>query len=168
LGGDYAVIWDAILLGCLGRLSGRVQASDRIYRGSRDQQQKSGVEIMWPFISHEGCSSEEAQQQVVVFVILATVGMLLTLFLSGCVNRNAMDDNKCKSYGAQRGTPAYTQCRMQLEAEFQRGNDALIAAGAGMMTQQPTLPPPPAPGSLIMQPQRPVNCWNLGSYVRCN
>ncbi len=61
------------------------------------------------------------------------MGRLLVMFvavaLSGCVTAQErqqqlaqqlaeMEDAKCKSYGAAPGTPAYIQCRTQLDASL--------------------------------------------------
>jgi hypothetical protein len=36
--------------------------------------------------------------------------------LAGCVDVAKVDDDKCQSYGAKPGEPAYVQCRAQLDA----------------------------------------------------
>ena len=43
--------------------------------------------------------------------------LLLAMSLGGCAAQNAAyDDGKCKGYGATTGSPAYVQCRAQLDA----------------------------------------------------
>jgi starvation-inducible outer membrane lipoprotein len=49
--------------------------------------------------------------------------LCLALLLTGCVSAQerlrqnaAIDDSKCRSYGAEVGTPAYVRCRTQLAA----------------------------------------------------
>jgi len=51
----------------------------------------------------------------------ATRGFIVAIAfaLAGCTStaeRAAYDDGKCKSYGATRGSAAYTNCRAQLDA----------------------------------------------------
>ena len=44
--------------------------------------------------------------------------VLGALLLAGCQTteeRFAKDDAQCQSYGVAKGTPAYTQCRMQID-----------------------------------------------------
>jgi hypothetical protein len=52
--------------------------------------------------------------------------------LSGCAATRAelaaADDEKCRGYGAQPATPAYVQCRTQLDAT--RATAGAIIAGA--------------------------------------
>lgn len=46
------------------------------------------------------------------------VVVLLTWALAGCVTseqRIAQDDQQCLSYGVQKGSPEYVQCRMKLD-----------------------------------------------------
>ncbi len=71
------------------------------------------------------------------------------LGLSGCVTDKEMqfrlaqqDDVKCQSYGAKPGTPAYVQCRTQLDAAKTQA-DATIAAAPVYV------PPPPV---VVMRP----------------
>lgn len=58
----------------------------------------------------------------------------IAIGLTGCVTAEerarqlaAIDDGKCRSYGAQPGAPAYVQCRTQLDATRTQA-DATIAA----------------------------------------
>lgn len=57
--------------------------------------------------------------------------LLFALGLSACgasrAELAARDDEKCKSYGAQPGTPAYVQCRTQLDTTRTTAR-AIIAA----------------------------------------
>lgn len=66
--------------------------------------------------------------------IIAFVFMLL---LTGCMSKeermaaaNAKDDQHCLSYGAQKGTDAYVNCRAQLEASRRQADAAVSAARA--------------------------------------
>ena len=59
-----------------------------------------------------------------------------------------LDDSKCQGYGAQPGTPAYVQCRAQLDAA-RTGAIATMAAAPATPVYTPTpvvvppmLPPP--------------------------
>ena len=55
---------------------------------------------------------------------------VLAALLSGCATRAelaAADDEKCRSYGAQPGTPAYVGCRTQLDSTRTTAR-AIIAA----------------------------------------
>src|SRR5260370_38496918 len=80
-----------------------------------------------------------------------------TAFLSGCAATRAelaaVDDEKCRSYGAQPGTPPYTQCRMQLDttrtmagAQLDAARTtaaAIIAAAPEPAFTAPQMAPPP-------------------------
>lgn len=83
---------------------------------------------------------------------------LLLLLLTGCLGEeeriaaaNAKDDQQCLSYGAQKGTDAYVNCRAQLEAARRQADGALVAA---------------------RNAERPRNCTNTGGYgggsIICN
>src|SRR5712672_2863202 len=77
--------------------------------------------------------------------------------LSGCAATHAelaaVDDEKCRSYGAQPGTPAYAQCRMQLDttrtmatAQLDAARTtagAITAASPGPVSTAPQMGPPP-------------------------
>jgi len=57
----------------------------------------------------------------------------LTALLSGCATRAelaAADDEKCRSYGAQPGAPAYVQCRTQLDTTRTAADATRAVAGA--------------------------------------
>jgi len=81
-----------------------------------------------------------------------------TALLSGCAATRAelaaVDDEKCRSYGAPPGTPAYVQCRMQLDTSrtaAQAQLDAarttagaiILAAPDPVFTAPQMAPPPP-------------------------
>lgn len=54
--------------------------------------------------------------------------ILVFLALSGCAAQFAAnDDAKCTSYGAAAGTPAYAQCRAQLDAARTQSTATAIA-----------------------------------------
>ena len=57
------------------------------------------------------------------------IALIAILSLAGCKTLQeaeiAQDDAKCASYGAPKGSPAYVQCRMELDRN--RSNE--IAAG---------------------------------------
>jgi hypothetical protein len=79
-----------------------------------------------------------------LFAVLA-----LAVTCAGCTTdaeRAAYDDAKCKSYGATRGTAAYTNCRAQLDAAR---TQAAAAIAAQPVVQSPPIrviaPPPPIP-----------------------
>lgn len=69
---------------------------------------------------------------------------------------NNSDDSTCRSYGLQFGTPAYAQCRQNIEA--QRSANARAAA---LIASQANRPPP--------QPAPVVNtsCQNFGTTINC-
>ncbi|MBR1170556.1 hypothetical protein [Bradyrhizobium liaoningense] len=86
------------------------------------------------------------------------IAFLFLLLLSGCMSKeermaaaNAKDDQQCLSYGAQKGTDAYVNCRAQLEASRRQADAALSAAS---------------------EASRPRNCINTGGYgggtIICN
>jgi hypothetical protein len=91
-------------------------------------------------------------------IVLAAAG------LSGCMSDAevqahlaAIDNGKCKSYGARFGTPAYTQCRAQLDAARTQAVAAFASAPQPTYTPMtitgPPLPPvfaPPAAPPPIM------------------
>jgi hypothetical protein len=84
------------------------------------------------------------------------VAIMLAASLAGCMSEAerkarfaAIDDGKCQGYGAQPGTPAYVQCRAQLDAAR---TQAQATAAAGMAavptpvyTPAPIIVPPPMP-----------------------
>ena len=79
-----------------------------------------------------------------LFAVLA-----LAVICAGCTSaaeRAAIDDGKCKSYGAVRGTAAYTTCRAQLDAARTQAEAAIAAQP---VVQSPPIrviaPPPPIP-----------------------
>jgi hypothetical protein len=74
---------------------------------------------------------------------------------SGVALNNA-DDTTCRSYGLQFGTPAYAQCRQNIEA--QRSADARAAA---LIASQAS-PPPPQPSPTIN-----TNCQHYGTMTNC-
>lgn len=55
----------------------------------------------------------------------------------------SVDDSKCKSYGAGSGTPAYTQCRAQLDAARTQALATMAAAPPPVYTPQPIVVVPP-------------------------
>jgi hypothetical protein len=80
--------------------------------------------------------------------MLAAIGaaLLLAALLSGCVTAEEqarIDDSKCQGYGAQLGSPAYIQCRAQLDAAK---TQAKAVADATPMPPSMSLPrPTPSP-----------------------
>lgn len=71
----------------------------------------------------------------------------------------AKDDQECRSYGAQPGSPAYVQCRAT-RASAHETADAVQAAA----------PPPPAPPPIpeASYPSRgPVHCTTTGRFTNC-
>jgi hypothetical protein len=55
----------------------------------------------------------------------------LAAVLCGCASRAeiaAADDEKCRSYGAQPGAPAYVQCRAQLDAARTQARATIAAS----------------------------------------
>jgi hypothetical protein len=49
--------------------------------------------------------------------------MLMSTILTACAAQFAkIDDSKCQSYGARTGTPAYVQCRAQMDAARTQSN----------------------------------------------
>jgi hypothetical protein len=78
--------------------------------------------------------------------------LLVALSLAGCITAeeqvaqyrakaNAEDNQKCLSYGAQPGSPAYVQCRAQLDSARTQA-DATVAAAP-----PPAVNPYPVPAS---------------------
>jgi hypothetical protein len=64
---------------------------------------------------------------MILLIVLAIAALC-----AGCTSPAelaAIDDGKCKSYGAQRGSAAYTTCRAQLDAARTQA-DATVAATA--------------------------------------
>jgi hypothetical protein len=84
------------------------------------------------------------------------IALIAFLSLGGCglsqrmaEQRNAEDDAKCISYGAQRGDPTYIQCRAQLDAARTQAAatesvaGAVTAAGPNPLASPPMVQPPP-------------------------
>jgi hypothetical protein len=69
--------------------------------------------------------------------------------LSGCAATRAelaaADDEKCQSYGAQPATPAYVQCRTQLDVTRTTARAIIAASPAetGPVLTAPQMTPPP-------------------------
>ena len=61
----------------------------------------------------------------------------------------AADDAKCKGYGAQPGSPAYVQCRAQLDAARTQAI-ATAAAGFGATPGPPVYTPVFTPAPIIV------------------
>nr|AWM07617.1 hypothetical protein CIT39_14965 [Bradyrhizobium symbiodeficiens] len=83
---------------------------------------------------------------------------LFLLLLTGCLGEeerlaaeSAKDDQQCLSYGAQKGTDAYVNCRAQLEGSRRQARATASAASDA---------------------SRPRNCINTGGYgggtIICN
>jgi hypothetical protein len=83
---------------------------------------------------------------------------LLAIGLAGCESAEhrqarlaaiaAADDGKCRSYGGEPGTPAYVQCRAQLDAartQAQATAAAALANAPPAYTPPPVYTPPPMP-----------------------
>jgi hypothetical protein len=70
--------------------------------------------------------------------------LLLALAVGGCVNVAKLDDQKCQGYGAALGSPAYVQCRSQLDA----ARTQALATIAAAPLPQPVYQPPPVPGRI--------------------
>ena len=92
-----------------------------------------------------------------------TVLAIFAIALSGCLTAqdrtaefDAADRDKCISYGANPGTPAYTDCRLKLDSLRQQA----AAAEASRPLPAPHIPsncPTPASGRLhdFLSPQGP-------------
>jgi len=52
--------------------------------------------------------------------------------------QQASDDAQCQSYGAAPGSPAYIQCRMNLDNQRSQMRAAVASALVGRMMQPPT------------------------------
>ena len=59
------------------------------------------------------------------------IALAAVLSLTGCKTieqaENGADDRKCRSYGVERGSDAYVQCRMALDRN--RSNEVAATAG---------------------------------------
>jgi hypothetical protein len=65
--------------------------------------------------------------------------LLLALAVGGCVDGAKLDDAKCQGYGAALGSPAYVQCRAQLDAARTQAQATIAAAP---INTQPSYRPP--------------------------
>ena len=91
-------------------------------------------------------------------------------FLSGCVRASpeqvaAMQEQKCRSFGAQPGTQAYMACRMQLEHQVHEDrmqDRALLSAALNSDGPFHFEPAPAFPAG----PMAPGPNWNNNS-LRC-
>jgi hypothetical protein len=92
--------------------------------------------------------------------------LLATPLLAGCFRSSeevraelaAKDDQECRSYGAQPGSPAYVQCRAT-RASAHETADAMEAAAprpGPAPIPQASYPPPP-----------PVRCVTTGRFTNC-
>lgn len=88
----------------------------------------------------------------------------LCIALGGCVTAqeraqqaraqfDAIDDQQCRSYGAQPGSDVYVNCRTQLMAA--RYSAPVVVTGA------PAVP-------AYRDPPPPVTCMRTGTMVTCN
>jgi hypothetical protein len=66
--------------------------------------------------------------------------LLLALAVGGCVDVAKLDDQKCQGYGAALGSPAYVQCRAQLDAARTQAQATIAAAP---IDTRPSYRPPP-------------------------
>ena len=106
---------------------------------------------------------------------------LLTLTIGGCVSTQehaaalAAADAKCQSFGFQKGTSDFAECRMQIDQTRQSNGaesnlpaaQATVDAGVKMLT------PPPVPPMTPMQPNlkpQPLRCTStpVGGTVVTN
>jgi hypothetical protein len=61
--------------------------------------------------------------------------VLAALVLSGCAAQQAAEmDAQCKSYGAKPGTPAYINCRAQLDAAHEQAAATMLYGGQSQNT----------------------------------
>jgi hypothetical protein len=63
-------------------------------------------------------------------------GLVGLFILTGCTSHQDLvrrDDEHCRSYGAQPGSPAYVQCRLAQDDIHQRDRDASASSPAGMI-----------------------------------
>lgn len=86
--------------------------------------------------------------------------LFAVLSLAGCKTMDEAiaerDDAKCLSYGVQKGSQQYTDCRLQLERN--RSSERAAALGG-----------PPAPMPVLDAPMRqPTTCMRTGNMVTCN
>lgn len=97
-------------------------------------------------------------------IIMRAILIVWAVLLTGCVSPaeraaqmraqwaaiDAADNSRCLSYGTQRGTPAYAQCRMQIAQMRQQAIEAdqtrrAALAGAILANQRPYQPIPITP-----------------------
>lgn len=68
------------------------------------------------------------------------IALAVVLSLAGCKTlgqtADERDDAKCRSYGAQKGSPEYTQCRASLEAA---NRNAAATYSVGQAIQSPNI-----------------------------
>ena len=76
--------------------------------------------------------------------------IVLAACVAGCVSDQerlarlaAIDDGKCQGYGAKPGTPAYVQCRAQLDAARTQAIATIAAAPTPVYTPAPIIMPAP-------------------------
>ena len=94
--------------------------------------------------------------------MLKALPFLLVLLLAGCMTQKereaklaAADDDKCKSFGLQFGTPQYADCRVKMTqihaSEEMAENQAAAAYVSSLQRRQTT-----------------TNCTQIGNTVNCN
>ena len=89
------------------------------------------------------CRIGEGVMKLVIAIMLATS-------MAGCASEAevkarmaAINDGKCKGYGAQPATPAYVQCRAQLDAARTQAIATMAATpGPPVYTPAPIVVPP--------------------------
>ena len=97
------------------------------------------------------------------------IALTLALALAGCITaeeqmaqakarNNAEDNQKCLSYGAQPGSPAYVSCRAQLDSARTQADATLAAAPAT---------PPPGPVQVPKTDAPPLQPLYVPPAPRC-
>jgi hypothetical protein len=83
----------------------------------------------------------------------------IACLLAGCASPQQlakMDNDQCKSYGLQFGTPAYGECRIRL-AEMRQRQMAAAAASNDALAQQ-----------AMRDVNSSTTCMRTGNMVTCN
>ena len=101
------------------------------------------------------------------------VGLSILVALAACTSREthmASDDQTCRSYGFQAGSPDYAKCRMTLDTGRQDRRAAAISAAGDSLGETAASIKPMPPMVSSQPPRAPITCRStaMGNTVTTN